>query len=57
MRRLLSMYGSGGDFEPMAGLAVYLGALGAQVRVGAPPDSQEVLAGVATGVMPTGGWR
>jgi vancomycin aglycone glucosyltransferase len=70
MRVLLSTYGSRGDVEPMVGLAVQLGALGAEVRVSAPPGQEfaELLAGVgvplvpigqpvATGVMPTGGWR
>ena len=52
MRTLLSMYGSGVDFEPMAGLAVHLGALGAPVRVCAPPDSQELLAGVGVPLVP-----
>ena len=38
MRVLLSTYGSRGDVEPMAGLAVQLRALGAEVRLCAPPD-------------------
>ncbi len=38
MRVLLSAYGSHGDVEPMAGLAVRLQALGAEVRMCAPPD-------------------
>lgn len=38
MRVLLSTYGSRGDVEPMLGLAVQLRALGAQVRVCAPPN-------------------
>ena len=59
MRVLLSTYGSRGDVEPMVGLAVQLRALGAEVRVCAPPDCAELLgdAPVATGVMPTGVWR
>jgi len=38
MRVLLSTYGGRGDVEPLAGLAVGLRALGAEVRVCAPPD-------------------
>ena len=38
MRVLLSTYGSRGDVEPMAGLAVALRALGAEAQVCAPPD-------------------
>lgn len=38
MRVLLSTYGSRGDVEPLAALAVRLRELGAQVRVCAPPD-------------------
>ncbi len=41
MRVLLSTYGSHGDVEPMVGLAVRLRALGAEVRVCAPPDCAE----------------
>jgi hypothetical protein len=51
---LLSMYGSGGDVEPRVGLAVQLGALGTQVRVCRPEGCD---ARLATGAMPTGGWR
>ena len=40
MRVLLSTYGSRGDVEPMAALAVQLGGLGAAVRVCAPPDEE-----------------
>ena len=40
MRILLSTYGSRGDVEPMAGLGAQLQALGAQVRVCAPPDQE-----------------
>ncbi len=43
MRVLLSTYGSRGDVEPMVGLAVRLRALGAEVRVWAPPDFAELL--------------
>jgi vancomycin aglycone glucosyltransferase len=38
MRVLLSTFGSRGDVEPLAGLAVLLRALGAELRVCAPPD-------------------
>lgn len=40
MRILLSTYGSRGDVEPMAALAVELRSLGAEVRVCAPPDQE-----------------
>jgi hypothetical protein len=49
MRVLLTTYGSRGDVEPMVGLAVQLGALAAA--------AEEWDAPVATGLMPTGGWR
>jgi hypothetical protein len=51
MRVLLSTYGSRGDVEPMVGLAMQLGALGAEMR------AEECDAPVATGVMSTGVWR
>ena len=57
MRVLLSTYGSRGDVEPMVGLAVQLRALGAEVRVCAPPDcaaAEGCDAPVASGVMPIG---
>lgn len=41
MHALLWTYGSPGDAEPMVGLAVRLRALGAEVRVCAPPDCAE----------------
>ena len=47
MRVLLSTYGSRGAVEPMVGLAVQLGALGA--------EGCDAL--VATGVAPAGVWR
>ncbi len=55
MRVLLSTYGSRGDVEPLVGLAVRLRALGAQVRVCAPPDEEfaELLAGVGVELVPT----
>jgi vancomycin aglycone glucosyltransferase len=47
MRVLLSATGSRGDVEPLVGLAVQLRALGAEVRVCAPPGKEfaEQLAG------------
>ena len=57
MRMLLSKYGSRGDVKPMMGLAVHLGALGAEVRVRAPPEFAELLASVGVPLVPTGGWR
>ncbi|OHV43107.1 glycosyl transferase [Parafrankia soli] len=54
MRVLLSTYGSRGDVEPMVGLAVQLRALGAEVRVCAPPDEEfaKLLAGVSVPLVP-----
>jgi len=46
MRVLLSTYDSRGGVEPLAALAVRLRALGAEVRVCAPPDCAERLAEV-----------
>ena len=48
MRVLLSTSGTRGDVAPLVALAVRLRALGAEVRVGAPPDEEfaELLAGV-----------
>ncbi|MEV5597180.1 glycosyltransferase [Streptomyces sp. NPDC052496] len=40
MRVLLTTVGSRGDVEPLAGLAVTLRGLGAQVRMCAPPDEE-----------------
>ncbi|MFE6050711.1 glycosyltransferase [Kitasatospora sp. NPDC056446] len=40
MRVVLATYGSRGDVEPLAGLAVRLRELGARVRVCAPPDEE-----------------
>jgi len=42
MRALLSTYGSRGDVEPVVGLAVQLGALGAELRVCAPPAAADL---------------
>ena len=60
MRVLLSTYGSRGDVEPLVGLAVQLRALGAEVRVCAPPDEEfaELLTGVGVPLVPFGQpWR
>ncbi|MEV0295305.1 glycosyltransferase [Nocardia sp. NPDC050710] len=54
MRVLLSTYGSRGDVEPMVGLAVRLREFGAEVRVCAPPDFAELLAGVGVPLVPFG---
>ena len=54
MRVLLSTYGGRGDVEPLVGLAVGLRALGAQVRVCAPPDWAERLAEVGVPLVPIG---
>ena len=57
MRLLLSTPGSRRDVEPMVGLAVQLGALGAEGRVCAPQDFAELLARVGVPPMPAGVWR
>lgn len=60
MRILLSTYGSRGDVEPMAALAVELRALGAQVRVCAPSDKEfaELLARAGVAFVPFAkSWR
>ncbi|MFD8782119.1 glycosyltransferase [Kitasatospora sp. NPDC059599] len=56
MRVVLSTYGSRGDVEPLAGLAVHLRALGARVRVCAPPDEEFAarLAEAGVEVVPVG---
>ncbi len=54
MRVLLSTYGGRGDVEPLVGLAVRLQALGAEVRVCAPPDCAERLAEVGVPLVPVG---
>ena len=54
MRVLLSTYGGRGDVEPLVGLAVRLRALGAEVRVCAPPDWGERLAEVGVPLVPVG---
>jgi vancomycin aglycone glucosyltransferase len=54
MRVLLSTYGSRGDVEPMAGFAAALRALGAEVRVCAPPDFADLLDRVGVPLVPAG---
>ncbi|AZP20107.1 glycosyltransferase [Streptomyces aquilus] len=54
MRVVLLTYGSRGDVEPMAGLALALRELGAEVRVCAPPDFEELLAGIGVPLVPIG---
>jgi vancomycin aglycone glucosyltransferase len=54
MRVLLSTYGGRGDVEPLVGLAVRLRALGAEVRVCAPPDWAERLARYGVPLVPIG---
>ncbi|MGO1055204.1 glycosyltransferase [Crossiella sp. CA198] len=54
MRVLLSTYGSRGDVEPVLGLAVRLRELGAEVRVCAPPDFAERVAGAGVEMVPVG---
>jgi len=57
MRVLLSMYGSHEAVEPMVGLAVHFRALGAEVRVCAPPDFADLLARVGVPRVTMGVWR
>ncbi|MFD8706909.1 glycosyltransferase [Kitasatospora sp. NPDC059648] len=56
MRVVLSTYGSRGDVQPLAGLAVKLRELGAQVRVCAPPDEEfaQRLAAAGVEMVPVG---
>ncbi|MGH3657904.1 MAG: glycosyltransferase [Micromonosporaceae bacterium] len=56
MRVMLSAYGSRGDVEPLAALALRLRQLGAEVRVCAPPDEEftAMLAGVGAEHVPLG---
>ncbi|MFH8841906.1 glycosyltransferase [Streptomyces sp. NPDC017868] len=54
MRVLLMAYGSRGDVEPMLALGTALQALGAEVRVCAPPDFAELLDGVGIPLVPLG---
>ncbi|MFJ7151523.1 glycosyltransferase [Streptomyces sp. NPDC100445] len=56
MRVLLSTWGSRGDVEPLAALAVALRELGAEARVCAPPDEEfaELLARAGVPLVPLG---
>ena len=56
MRVLLSTWGSRGDVEPLAALAVQLRELGAEVRVCAPPDGEfvELLSRIGVPLIPLG---
>ncbi|MGP3967546.1 glycosyltransferase [Streptomyces sp. 6N223] len=56
MRVLLTSWGSRGDVEPLAGLAVGLRELGAEARVCAPPDEEfaALLARVGVPLVPLG---
>lgn len=54
MRVLLATSGSRGDVEPLLALAVHLRALGAEVRMCAPPDCAERLAEVEVPLVPVG---
>ncbi|WP_028798284.1 glycosyltransferase [Streptomyces purpureus] len=56
MRVVFSTYGARGSVEPIAGLAVRLRELGAEVRVCAPPDKEfaERLAELGVEMVPTG---
>jgi vancomycin aglycone glucosyltransferase len=52
MRVLLSSWGSRGDIEPLAALALRLRELGVQVRVCAPPDDEFAALFARVGVTP-----
>ncbi len=54
MRVLLSTHGGRGDVEPLAALAARLRAVGAEVRVCAPPDCAERLAEAGVPLVPAG---
>src|SRR5689334_4595732 len=56
MRVVLTSWGSRGDIEPLAALALQLRLLGAEVRVCAPPedDFTELIAGVGAEHVPMG---
>ena len=54
MRVVLVTYGSRGDVEPMASLALQLRALGTAVRVCAPPDFTGLLADIGVPLTPLG---
>jgi vancomycin aglycone glucosyltransferase len=59
MHVLLMTYGSRGNVQLMAGLAVQARALGVEVQMCAPPHQKfaELLAGVGVLLAPIGGWR
>jgi vancomycin aglycone glucosyltransferase len=57
MHVVLSTYGSHGDVQPIAGLAVKLRTLGAEVRVCVPPECAERLGNVGVPLAPVGVWR
>jgi vancomycin aglycone glucosyltransferase len=54
MRVLLSSWGSRGDVEPLAGLAVELRTLGADVRVCASPDFEQLFDRIGVEMVPLG---
>lgn len=54
MRVVLSTYGSRGDVEPMAALAVRLRERGVRVAICAPPDFADLLARVEVPLVPSG---
>ncbi len=56
MRVLLTAWGSRGDLQPLAALALRLQELGAEVRVCAPPDEEfvELFARVGATIIPLG---
>jgi vancomycin aglycone glucosyltransferase len=54
MRVLLTAWGSRGDIEPLAGFAVQLRTLGAEVRMCAPPDFAEVATRAGVPLIPMG---
>jgi vancomycin aglycone glucosyltransferase len=56
MRVLMTTWGSRGDVQPLAGLAVRLGEMGAEVAVSAPPDAEfsDLLAGIGVEHVPLG---
>ncbi|HEX5014369.1 MAG TPA: glycosyltransferase [Candidatus Limnocylindrales bacterium] len=56
MRVLLSSWGSRGDIEPLAALALALRSLGAEVRACAPPDEEfrELFSRVGVDLIPLG---
>ena len=57
MHVVLSTYGSRGDVKPIAGLAMQLRTLGAELWVCAPPDCAALLGNVGVPLVPIGVWR